>query len=48
MYKHTLTAAVALASISSFCVHAADAAPQGIIEGSKASVSSRTMYYKQR
>jgi hypothetical protein len=45
MYKQSLTAAVALASISSLAVQAADSAPQGFIDGSKASISSRTMYY---
>jgi hypothetical protein len=45
MYKQTLSAAVALASISSFGVYAGEAAPEGFISGSKASVSSRTMYF---
>ncbi|MCF4995261.1 outer membrane porin, OprD family [Pseudomonas syringae] len=45
MYKQTMTAVLALAGLSSIGVHAADAAPQGFIEGSKASVSSRTMYF---
>ena len=45
MYKQSLAAAIALASISA-TVYAADPAPSGFIDGSKATISSRTMYFR--
>lgn len=44
MYKNSLAVAVALASVTTGAF-AADPAPQGFIEGSKATVSSRTLYF---
>jgi len=47
MFKNPIAGAVALASVS-LGVHAADSAPppQGFIEGSHATLSSRTMYFE--
>ena len=45
MYKQSLAAAIALASISTGAF-AADPAPAGFIDGSKATLSSRTMYFR--
>ncbi|MDH4602357.1 OprD family porin [Pseudomonas syringae] len=44
MYKRSLSVAIALAAASQGA-YAADPAPQGFVEGSRASVSSRTMYF---
>ena len=45
MYKQSLAVAIALASIST-SVYAADPAPSGFLEASKATLSSRTMYFR--
>lgn len=46
MNKQTLVVAIALANLSSFSVYAGEAAGAGdFISGSKASISSRTMYF---
>jgi hypothetical protein len=46
MYKHSLSAAVALAGLS-FGVHAADSTQHGFIEDSTASVTARNFYINQ-
>lgn len=45
MNKKTLTAAIALANLSSFSVYAGEVGAGDFISGTKASLSSRSMYF---